>query len=281
MIKTYYLLTKPGIIFGNAITAIAGFALASKGNFDFVLFLQTLVGLISVIASACVFNNYIDRERDQKMERTKNRPLALGLISSNKALIFASCLGMFGISILFLYTNIIATAIAALGFFVYVALYSFWKHSEYATLVGSLAGATPPVVGYAAVSNTLDLGALLLFTILVLWQMPHFYAIAMYRIKDYQAANIPVLPITKGIHITKIHMFFYVIAFCVSCLLLPLLGYTGYSFFAVAAILGLSWLFLSFQGFQAKNDVIWAKKMFFLSLIIITALSIAIPLDVN
>lgn len=280
MIKTYYLLTKPGIIFGNAITTIAGFALASKGNLNFLLFFQTLIGLSLVIGSACVFNNYIDRDLDQKMQRTKNRPLVLGLISNKKALIFACLLGIFGFGILSLYTNSIATGVAGLGFFVYVGMYSMWKKSPYATLVGSIAGATPPVVGYCAVSSSIDFGALLLFLILVLWQMPHFYAIAMYRFDDYKAAEIPVLPVLKGMHITKIHMFLYVAAFLIACLALPIMGFTGATFGAIALLLGIFWLVLSIRGFSAANNATWARKMFVSSLIIITTLSITIPFDV-
>src|SRR5665647_536458 len=106
MMKTYYMLTKPGIILGNVVTTAAGFALASKDHFDLWLFFVTMLGLSFVIASAGVFNNYIDRAMDAKMERTKNRPLARGLISSQKALVFATFLVLFGILILAAYTNL-------------------------------------------------------------------------------------------------------------------------------------------------------------------------------
>lgn len=282
MIKTYYLLTKPGIIVGNLITTAAAFILASKGHIDFRLFLQTLVGLGLVIASACVFNNYIDREADKKMARTKNRPLVKGLITGKKAMVFAIFLGLIGTCILYIYTNLLAVVVALAGFFIYVILYSLLKyHTIYATLVGSVSGAVPPVVGYCAVSNNFDAGALLLFAILVFWQMPHFFAIALYRLKDYTAVPIPVLPIKKGIGATKVQMLLYIIAFIIAANLLTILGYTGYAYQSVATLLGFVWLWLCITGFKVANNQLWARKMFQLSLIVIMGLCIMIAVDVQ
>ncbi len=264
--KTYYSLTKPGIIFGNAVTAAAGFALASRGNIDFGLFLISLLGLSLIIASACVFNNYIDRVADEKMVRTRNRPLVLGLISVKRAVTFAIFLGLLGTLALAVFTNVIATSIAVFGFFVYVVLYSSSKYySSHGTLIGSIAGAVPPVVGYCAVSNHIDLGAFLFFIMIVLWQMPHFYAIAIFRLEDYAAASI---------------MLFYVLAFMFSSLSLTIFHYTGYAYLIVAFFLGLIWLLLCIQGFKVENDKLWARKMFIFSLVIITALSFVIPFSV-
>lgn len=274
------MLTKPGIILGNIITTAAGFALASKGHFDFLLFLTTLLGLGFVIASAGVFNNYIDRFMDAKMDRTKNRALVQGVISAQNALTFATLLGLIGLSILTIYTNLLTVFVTLTGFFVYLVLYAFWKYrSFYGTLVGSIAGAVPPVVGYCAVSNRFDSGALLLFAMLVLWQMPHFFAIAIYHLKDYAAASIPVLPIEKGMRTTKIHMVLYIMAFTVSALMLPLFGYTGYIYFGIASLLGIVWLGLCLDGFNSTNETGWGRKMFVYSLIVIMGLCITIPLD--
>lgn len=281
MMKTYYMLTKPGIIMGNIVTTAAGFILASKGHFDILLFLITLAGLGFIIASAGVFNNYIDRHMDAKMERTKNRAIPSGLISSQNALIFGGVLCAIGIAILSL-SNLLTVAVALAGFFVYLVLYAFMKYrSFYGTLVGSIAGAVPPVVGYCAVSDQLDVAALVLFAIVVLWQMPHFFAIAIYRMDDYAAASIPVLPIEKGIYITKIHMLMYIIVFMMTALLLTALGYTG-NFYAFT-VLGLSvgWLGLCLNGFAVKNDKRWARGMFVFSLVVIMGLCVAIPFDIQ
>ncbi len=278
----YTLITKPGIILGNLITLAAGFWLASKGSINYLLFLQTLAGLGFIIASACVINNIIDRKLDAKMDRTRSRPIANGAITETQALIFAIILYIIGSIILIHYTNILSTLIANLGFWIYVAIYSPLKsRTVLATAIGSIAGAVPPVVGYTAVTNQLDLGAILLFLILVLWQMPHFFSIALYRMDDYTRANIPLLPIVKGVLRTKVHMVIYVIAFLVAVSLLTLTGYTGNLFLAVSFTLGLIWLGLTLYGFSVVNDREWGKQMFRYSLILITAMCLTLPFDVR
>ncbi len=280
MLKTYYLLTKPGILMGNLITTAGAFILASRGHIDLLLFLATAGGLFFVIASACVFNNYIDREADSKMERTKHRALVTGLISTKKAIYFAITLGIIGVVILAAFTNKAALGTALVGYFVYVALYSLWKYkSTYATLVGSISGAIPPVVGYCAASKQIDLGAILLFSILVLWQMPHFYSIAMFRLDDYAAAQIPVLPVKSGNHQTKIHILLYIIAFIGVSALLTICGQTGIAYLVVATLTGGAWLYWSIKGFKATNDRKWARQMFAISLVVIMALSFMMSID--
>lgn len=271
---SYSLITKPGIIMGNAITTVGGFALASKNHFNFWLLLAAIAGLSLIIASACVFNNCIDREHDEKMARTKDRALALKLITNRRAIIFATLLVIFGTFILTVYVNFLAVAIALFGFFVYVILYSFLKYrSVHATLIGSIAGSVPPVVGYCAATNHFDIGAFVLFIMMAIWQMPHFFAIAIYRLEDYAKASIPVLPLIKSIFITKIQMLLYIAAYIIISSMLTLLNYSGYAFLITAALMGISWLFLCMKGFTCKNDRSWARKMFFFSLIVIISTS--------
>jgi len=278
--REYYKLTKPGIIYGNAITAIAGFLLASKGQVDPKLLLAMIVGLSLVIASGCVFNNIYDSKIDSLMERTKNRAMAAGKISKTNALAFGAILGFLGFFVLHFHTNPAALLAALLGFVVYVFFYTPLKHKTvYATLIGAIAGATPPVVGYTAVTNKFDAGAIILFIILVLWQMPHFYAIAIYRLKDYAAASIPVLPIKSGIKTTKIHMFVYIILFIIAAASLTYYKIAGYTYLAVAIILGLTWLYYAIKGFEVADNALWAKKMFRFSLIVLTSLSVMLALN--
>lgn len=280
-LKAYCLLTKPGIIMGNMITMAGGFALASRGSINVLLFLATLAGLGLIIASACVFNNFIDRNFDKKMARTKNRPLVLGLVSGRGAIVFAVILGVLGGVCLYQFTNFLTLGIALFGFFVYVLLYSFSKyHSVHGTLIGSAAGAVPPVVGYCSASGVFDTGALILFAIVAIWQMPHFFAIAIYRLEDYAAAGIPVLPVQKGILTTKLHMLFYIILFIAASLMLTMFGFTGILFLIATAVLGFRWLWICIKGFQTKNDTLWARKMFLFSLIVITAMCAIIPFSV-
>jgi protoheme IX farnesyltransferase len=277
-IKNYFLVTKPGIIFGNAITAAGGFALASRKGFPVWLFLATIAGLSLIVASACVVNNFIDRNIDEKMTRTKNRPLVTGRLGRHQAMRFAIVLGLLGTSLLVAFSNPLATGIALFGFFVYVIVYSFLKyHTAHGTLIGSVAGAIPPVVGYCSACNRIDFGALLLFLMIALWQMPHFFAIAIYRLEDYTKASIPILPITKGILATKVQILLYIIAFLLVSFLLTAFNYTGRVYLIATALLGIVWLCLCIRGFQCKNDQIWARKMFLFSLVIVTTLCSIIP----
>jgi heme o synthase len=276
----YYLLTKPGIILGNLITVAAGFALASKGLIDFWLFLATLTGLALIMASACVFNNYIDRKIDQKMARTKNRALVKGLISGRNAIFFATLLGLLGNLVLLLFTNLLTVSVANLGFFVYVVLYSMWKcRTIYGTAIGSVAGAVPPVVGYCSVSNHFDAGALILFVMMVLWQMPHFFAIAIYHLEDYSAASMPVFPVKKGVPQAARRMILYIVGFMIATVMLTLCDYTGYLYLTIGALFGSAWLWLCLKGLKNSNYQLWARNMFRLSLVIITAICIVIPFD--
>ena len=277
-LKNFLLLTKPGIIMGNTLTAAGGFALASKRGFNPWLFLVMLEGLAFIIASACIYNNVIDQELDKKMERTQNRPLPKGLVSPSSALIFATALGLMGALILILYTNLLCLMVALTGLVVYVFIYSFSKYkTSQGTLIGSIAGAIPPIVGYTAVSHRIDLAALILFLMIALWQMPHFYAIAIFRLKDYAKGSVPVLPLKKGMLNTKVQMVFYCLAFLMASTLLTFFDYTGPLYFVVMSLVGFVWLVLSIQGLTCKNDQKWARKMFFFSLAVVIVLCILIP----
>jgi protoheme IX farnesyltransferase len=278
--RKYYLLTKPGIIRGNLFTATAGFLLGCKGHFDWTLLLAVWGGVALVIASGCVFNNYIDRGIDVKMKRTKKRALVTGAVSGQAALTFGTVLGLAGFTLLGVCTNLLTVAVGFVGFVFYVVIYGIVKRmSPFGTVVGSVSGAIPPVAGYTAAANALDGGALLLFAILSFWQMPHFYSIAMYRSKEYAAAGIPVLPLVKGMRQTKIYILIYIVAFLGAVMSLTVFGYTGYLYLAVALLFGLVWLWKGVQGFKALDDNKWARTMFGYSLLALMAASIMICVD--
>ncbi|ERT14419.1 heme o synthase [Photorhabdus temperata] len=283
MIKQYLQVTKPGIIFGNLISVIGGFLLASKGVIDYSLFISTLLGVSLVVASGCVFNNYIDRDIDRIMERTKNRVLVKGLIDPKISLIYASILGIAGMALLYVAANALAMQLAIIGFVVYVGVYSLYmkRKSVYGTLIGSLSGAAPPVIGYCAVTGQFDTGALILLLIFSLWQMPHSYAIAIFRFKDYQAANIPVLPVIKGISVAKNHIILYILAFMIATLMLAISGYAGYKYLIVAAAVSIWWLGMALSGYKTANDRVWARKLFVFSIVAITSLSVMMSVDPN
>ncbi len=193
LIKKYVSLTKPGIIGGNVMVAMAAFIFGSPVAIDWGGFWFMATGLSLVIASACVFNNYFDRDIDTRMERTKTRLLAARAVSVTGALVFGVILLGLG-AILLRHTGALALGAALAGFVSYVFLYTPLKHkSGYAVYVGAFSGATPPVVGYAAAAQVLDMNAAWLFIFLFLWQLPHFLAIAIYRYDEYTAAGVPLL----------------------------------------------------------------------------------------
>lgn len=278
--KTYYRLTKPGIVYGNLMFAAAGFLLAADGHIKFGLLLAALGGQALVIASACVFNNIIDRDVDSRMARTKKRAMVQKTIPLAAALAYGSILGIIGFSLLSLFTNWLTVLVVLTGFIVYVFIYAAAKRwNEQGTLIGSVSGSVPPVAGYVAVTDHLDGGALLLFLILTFWQMPHFYAIATYRLKEYRAAGLPVLTVKRGIRAAKIQAVIYIIGFIIVSALLSLYGYTGYVYLVVMLGLGLAWLRLALKGFWAKDDNKWGKQVFLFSLLITVVFSSLLALN--
>ncbi|AXJ90102.1 protoheme IX farnesyltransferase [Acinetobacter pittii] len=270
-------MTKPGILFGNFITTLGGFFLAAQGSIDILLLLLTLLGTTLVVASGCVVNNVIDQDIDTKMQRTQNRALVKKTISPTVALIYALVLGVIGFSILWFGVNGYAFLFAMIGFIVYVGFYSLWtkRTSIHQTVIGSISGASPPVIGYTAVTHQFDVAALLLFLAYALWQMPHSWAIAIYRFDDYKNAGIPILPVARSIYRTKIECVIYILLFAAVLNGLYCFGYTNVFFLITFNALTAYWLYLSVIGFKAENDQLWAKRFFLYSVILITLLSLS------
>jgi len=281
MIKHYLSLTKPGIIFGNVIAAAAGFFLAAKGQIDWTLFFATLFGVIFIVGSGCAFNNYIDRDIDGKMQRTKNRVLVKGRIPVSHALAFAALIGIVGFYLLAQFTNIYALGFGILGYAVYVGFYSlmYKRTSVYSTAIGSISGACPPVMGYVAVTGQVDVGAMILLVAFCLWQIPHSYAIAIYRFNDYQQAKIPVLPIKEGIKAARYHIVAYIVAFTLVSLMLTQQNYAGMVYAAFMTGLGMYWVYIAMAEYSEQNEQAWGKKMFILSIITICCFSMLISTD--
>lgn len=258
-------------MFGNLITAIAGFVLAVGTQIAPGLFAATLVGVWLVMASGCVLNNVIDRDIDGKMARTRDRVLVQKEVGPRAATLFGIVLGVVGFITLAVFTNWFAFGAAALGFFFYIGMYTmrFKRKSVYGAVVGSVSGATPPVIGYCAAAGRLDMAAVMLFLIMVTWQMPHFYAIAIRRAGEYRDAGVPVMPVARGVHRTKRSMLTFVIEFIVAALLLAMFVPMGIAYIAVALVLGIAWFVLAVRGMRITDDahnVRWARQMFFLSI---------------
>jgi len=275
MIKDYYYLTKPGIIYGNLLTTVAGFLLASRFPIRLSLFLGTVVGSSLIMASACVVNNCLDIEIDKKMERTKIRALAIGKISKLAAITFALILFFLGCLVLILFVNLLVLLIGLYAFFAYVVVYGYAKRrSVYGTLVGSLSGAAPIVGGYCAVTGTINLSALLLYLVMITWQMPHFYAIAIRRSKDYKNAGLPVWPNIKGVESAKKQIVFFIVLFIDANLMLSLFGPTKVIYALILTTLGLYWLRLALK--KQKDNLVWARQLFLYSLVVVLIMSVSL-----
>ena len=279
-IRTFYRLTKPGIVYGNAFTAASGFILGAQGQWPLGRLAAMLGGIALIIACGCVCNNYIDRGIDAKMKRTQKRALVHGDISGRSALLYAACLGVAGSLLLGIFTNKLTLGVALTGLFFYVVVYGIGKRATvHGTVIGSISGAIPPLVGYTAAAGHLDGAALILFLILVCWQMPHFYAIAMFRRDDYAAAGIPVLPVVHGMRTTKYYIMVYIVLFILAVSALTVFGYAGYSYLVIMGSIGLYWAGRGIRGFNRADDVRWARSMFFASLMVLPALPIALLLN--
>lgn len=280
-VKAYYALTKPGVLYGNALTAAAGFLLASQGTVDWLLFVMTLLGSTLIIASACVINNYFDQDIDRIMARTKKRPLITGEVSPKGAFIFGWILGILGVGVLAIFTSWLVVAIGVIGFIDYVFLYGRLskRKSVHGTLVGSISGAIPILAGYVSAAGGFDMGALLVFAVLFFWQMPEFYSIAIYRRKEYKAAGIPVVSVVRGVERTKALILVYTAAFVLSTITLSLIGVTGSIYLLVMSLLGIYWLYLAIIGLSAPDADMWARRMFKFSLTILLAFCFMISVD--
>ena len=267
---------KTGIIKSNLVPMVAGLMLALytyelsfiENIWNVVL---ALAGTTAVIAAAGSFNNVYDRDIDAVMQRTKIRPTVTGAISIKTVLIVAFILLIGGIVLLY-FTTPLAALLGFLGVFFYVVPYTMWtkRRTIWNTEIGSISGAMPPLIGWAAVAPDIWHPACwALFIIMVIWQMPHFYAIAIRKRDDYAAASIPMLPVVKGERRTYIQSNIYlIILMLTSFLFLPLsLGLT-----IVAFVLGGIWLWLSFIGYSKMEGKTWANKMFAYSLFHMIAL---------
>lgn len=281
MIRAYYRLIKPRVMYGNLITTIAGFLYAANGSHNWTLFLATTIGTAFVISSACVINNYLDQDIDALMERTKDRPLITGQISGRAAVIFGTGLGLAGMAILALLTNWPVVLVGAVGWIVYVWLYGALgkRQSVHGTLVGSISGAAPILAGYVAVSGVFDATALLLFLILFFWQMPEFYSISIYRMREYARAGVPVSSVVRGIDATKQQIFIYTVLTVVCLLLLATDFRTSWTYFAVMFAFGIRWLHLAAEGLVTQDNDHWARRSFHYALVILVIFSVIISLN--
>ncbi|WP_085992505.1 heme o synthase [Oceanobacillus senegalensis] len=262
-------LIKIGIVNSNLMTTFTGLWLAIyftgttlSSNWDVILL--TLIGSGLVIAGGCIINNWFDVDIDPKMTRTKSRPTVTGFFSSKSVLTMGILTTTIGI-ILLLFTTVAATVTAFFGWFVYVVLYTIWskRKTTLNTIVGSFSGAVPPLIGWLAISPEYHLVPTMMFLIMFIWQTPHFLSLAMKKVEDYRAADVPMLPVVHGFEMTKRQIVIYI-----ACLLpLPFfLASLGTIFIAIATLLNIAWLIIGIKGFYMKDDLKWANLIFIFSL---------------
>lgn len=278
--KTYYYLTKPGLIYGNLLTVLGGYLYGAIQHPDFVTLAGVIAGSAFVMASGTVLNNIQDRDMDQHMKRTKRRALVTGIITPMQAAIYAAALGIVGLLALAAYTNPLTVLLGGIGLVSYAGIYTYAKpRTVHATLIGTIPGAIPLLAGYTAATNQIDASFWTLFALMFFWQMAHFYAIAMFRMKEYKAAKVPVITVVKGVQATKILMIIFCGGYLLSIISLAKFGYAGMFYLAVMAPLALWWCVIIASGFWTNENEAWARKVFFMSLLLLPALCTTLALN--
>jgi protoheme IX farnesyltransferase len=279
-ISNYYRLSKPGIVYGNAIIAVAGYFFGAAGSPELIPFFGMLLGISAVMASACASNNVMDRNIDSRMARTQKRAVVTGQIRPRNALIYAALMLLLGLGLLAITTNALTVAVALLGHIAYVIVYGLAKRKTvHGTLVGTISGSTPPVIGYVAATGQVDMVAVILFLVLVAWQMPHFYAIAIFRRDDYASAKIPVLSVVKGLETTRRHIIGYVVLYLMFILILGIYGGASLLTTLVLLLTGLYWLYLCLIPTERSSYQAWSRKQFGWSLSLLLILSFTQSID--
>jgi protoheme IX farnesyltransferase len=268
-------LTKPRITVIVLVTAAGGMKLASKSPIAGTTWLATLIGTALVVGAANALNMWWERDVDGKMERTKNRPLPAGRLSANVALIFGLLLGVVSLPILFFGVNPMTGLLGAIALASYVLLYTPMKrHSVRALWVGAIPGAIPPLLGWTAVTGRIDAAGVALFSILFIWQIPHFLAISIFRADDYARAGLKVVPVELGERATNGMMFRYTIALLAVTVWPYLAGVGSKLYLGVAIALGAMFLVLAARAFRMTGDkrIGWARGVFGYSILYLVIL---------
>ncbi len=228
-IQAYYQLTKPKVVALLVLTAAVGMMLASPALPDLWLILSASVGIALVSGAAAAFNHVLDQKIDAQMARTYMRPLPKGRLTSKQALIFATALAISGFLLLLLAVNPLTAYLTLVGLFGYAVVYTLLlkRATPQNIVIGGVAGALPPVLGWTAITGHVSSEALLLMMIIFAWTPPHFWALAIHRVNDYAKANIPMLPVTHGISFTKTLILLYTFLLMAVCWLPYLIGMSG------------------------------------------------------
>ena len=243
--RHYFELTKPKVVALIVFTAIVGTLLASPGWPPLGALIWGNLGIALASACAATINHVLDRRIDEQMARTRARPLPTGQLNERQALAFAAVLGITAMAILAFLVNLLTAVLTFCSLIGYAVIYTVWlkRATSQNIVIGGAAGAAPPVLGWAAVTDTIDPNALLLFLIIFVWTPPHFWALAIARRDEYARAGIPMLPVTHGVEYTRLHVLLYTILLMLVTLLPVLTRMSGLLYLAVALVLNATFVY--------------------------------------
>lgn len=278
--RDYLELCKPRVVLLMLLTVVVGMCLAAPGWLDLYLVTASLVGIGFCAGSAAAINHLVDRHIDAIMARTKKRPVAHGRVSVKQAICFALVLGVSGLGILAVFVNQLTALLTFLTLIGYAGIYTGYlkRATSQNIVIGGLAGAAPPLLGWTAVTNQIDPHALLLVLIIYTWTPPHFWALAIYRFEEYKNANIPMLPVTHGIQYTKLYVYLYTILLLVVSVLPVLVGMSGLLYLTGALILGGRFLMWAHKLYRSEKAVV-AMQTFRFSIVYLMLLFVFLLLD--
>ena len=260
----YYNLTKPKVVFLIVFTAMVGMLLAAEGAVALDIFVFGLIGIGLAAASGAAINHVVDEHIDRIMERTRNRPLVSGELDQKSALIFALSIGALGIAMLVVFVNILTAVLTFFSLVGYALIYTMYlkRATPQNIVLGGAAGAAPPLLGWTAVTGTVDTEALLLFLIIFVWTPPHFWALAIRRREEYARAGIPMLPVTHGVMFTKIQILLYTILLVVVTMMPFIVQMSGLIYLAGALALGVGFLYYAIKLYRDDQPNAIAMKTF-------------------
>lgn len=278
--RDYVELCKPRVVALMLLTVIVGMYLAASRWIPLSLVFTTLAGVACCAGSAAAVNHLVDRHIDAVMARTRKRPIAHGRISVHQALSFAVALGLSGLAILWYWVNTLTAVLTFISLIGYAGIYTGYlkRATPQNIVIGGLAGAAPPLLGWTAVSNHLDPQALLLVLIIFTWTPPHFWALAIYRFEEYKKAEIPMLPVTHGIAFTKLNVLLYTILLIAASLLPFVTGMSGCLYCIGALMLGARFLQWAWRLYREDNPQI-AMQTFRYSIIYLMLLFVFLIVD--
>lgn len=279
-VNDYYELMKPRIVMLILVTAYATLWVASGDPPSLWLTIVTLVGAGLAAGSANALNCYVDRDIDAIMTRTRVRPLPAGRLEPRQALVFGIVTGIVAFVWLAGFANLLAAIWALSGILFYVFIYTMWlkRSTPQNIVIGGAAGSVPPLIAWAAVTDSVALPAILLFGVIFLWTPPHFWALALFRSEDYARANVPMMPSVRGQQETKRQIIAYTVLLTVVSLLLTPAGAAGWYYFAAALVLGAYFIYLSVLTLRDDTDRS-AKKLFGFSIIYLALIFAMVVLD--